>query len=43
MTSDDEIDSEVIDNFFTSRIPNFDDFLAEVYIEFQDEYLEAMK
>ncbi|GHV27130.1 hypothetical protein FACS1894176_08720 [Bacteroidia bacterium] len=43
MTSDEEVDSEVIDNFFTSRIPNFDDFLADVYIKFQDEYLEAMK
>ncbi|MDR0860634.1 MAG: DUF5663 domain-containing protein [Candidatus Peribacteria bacterium] len=43
MTSDEEVDSEVINDFFTSKIPNFDDFMADIYIEFQDEYLEAMK
>lgn len=43
MTSDEEVDSDTIDEFFTSRIQNFDDFLADIYIEFQDEYLEAMK
>ncbi|MDR0369307.1 MAG: DUF5663 domain-containing protein [Candidatus Peribacteria bacterium] len=43
MTSDEDVASEVIDEFFTSRIPHFDDFMGEVYLEFQDEYLEVME
>jgi hypothetical protein len=43
MTSDEEGDPETISNFFTSKIPNFDDFITDVYLEFQTEYLAAMK
>jgi hypothetical protein len=43
MTSDDEVASAEIEEFFTSRIPNFDDFMGQVYVDFQNEYLEVMK
>jgi hypothetical protein len=43
MTSDEEVGSDEIDAFFRAKIEDFDDFMGEVYAEFQAEYLEAMK
>ena len=42
MTTDEEIASEGLHDFFVEKIPNFDDFMADVYLEFQEEYLSAM-
>ena len=30
-------------DFLQSKIPELDDFIAQVHLEFQEEYLEAMK
>ncbi|MDR2189983.1 MAG: hypothetical protein LBP53_02050 [Candidatus Peribacteria bacterium] len=43
MTADDETKTEELYAFLISRIPHFDDFMANIYQEFQAEYLEAMK
>jgi hypothetical protein len=43
MTSDEETNPAEIEEFFTSKIPNFDDFMGQVYVDFQHEYLEVMK
>jgi len=43
MTADEEIAPEILYAFFIARIPNFDNFMADIYLEFQNEYLEAMK
>ncbi|MDR2415055.1 MAG: DUF3352 domain-containing protein [Candidatus Peribacteria bacterium] len=43
MTKDEEVSTEKLYEFLTSRIPNFNDFMTDMYLEFQKEYLEAMK
>ncbi|MDR0282020.1 MAG: hypothetical protein LBI53_01490 [Candidatus Peribacteria bacterium] len=43
MTADEEVAPEILYAFFIARIPHFDDFMANIYLEFQNEYLEAMK
>lgn len=43
MTSEEEVATEVLYAFFIARIPHFDDFMTTIYLEFQNEYLEAMK
>ena len=34
---------EELDAYLRKNIPNFDDFLMEIYTQFEDEYLENMK
>lgn len=38
---DNKIDE--LDNYVRDIIPNFDEFLMEIYAQFEDEYLENMK
>ncbi|MDR0650784.1 MAG: hypothetical protein LBG59_05280 [Candidatus Peribacteria bacterium] len=43
MTKEEEVTTDEIYGFLQSKITNFDDFMANIYLEFQNEYLEAMK
>ncbi|MDR0608171.1 MAG: hypothetical protein LBG52_07740 [Candidatus Peribacteria bacterium] len=43
MTSDTEVGGDNVDTFFRSKIQHFDDFMGDIYAEFQKEYLDAMK
>jgi hypothetical protein len=43
MTSDDDVAFEQLYDFLTTRIPDFDEAMDAIYLEFQHEYLEAMK
>lgn len=38
-----ENDIETLDAFLRQNINDFDDFLMEIYAQFEDEYLENMK
>jgi hypothetical protein len=43
LANDDSVTSEEIDEFLRYAIPDLDDFMADIYIEFQNEYLQNFK
>jgi hypothetical protein len=43
MTKDEDLPTKEIHEFLSSKIPNLNDTMTKIYLEFQDEYLDAMK